>query len=71
LGYGVITFKYLNAEVQRTQMFTHNYQVSSLFPSFSAKKNKTFRKLNPFSSSRKKGGGDAELGSTQTALFND
>jgi len=54
-----------------TQNFTHNYEFSALFPSFRAKKkNKTFRQLNPFLSSRKKGGGGGtELGSTQTALF--
>jgi hypothetical protein len=52
-------------------MFTHNYQISTLFPSFRVKKNTMFRQLDPLPSSRKNGGGDTELGSKQTALFND
>jgi len=57
LGYGVIIFIHLNAKVQQTKIFTHNYEFCALFPSFRAKKkNKTFRQLNPFPSSRKKGG---------------
>jgi hypothetical protein len=57
---------------KRQKFFTRIYQVSAISPSFRAKKkNKMFRQLNPFPSSRKNGWGDTELGSTQKALFND